>query len=376
MPNDYDALAKRIRRKVYTSTEELAKDFADGLAAIARQPSVDRGLENQTIADVQGGVTLGVGDTAATQTSDYLVQNPQPGQPRNVGSGLLTRRQSRIRTDTRVLAAKVLEDAGAGSTEVSVMIVGATPVKGQDATTGIEVVADANAGLQDSISDIIGKQMMAKVTGQPIVAAGATGIQPLTAGMTVSVAVNTQHEDTTTWTRRNRKNLPTVVSVQKCETACLVNGLACTGTVCVPYLSEDHYFDKTIDPVDGDDWNYVSNIDPADEGRAWAVIEFSSDIPNGTLDRNNGDFTYYAYGVVGPGGSVTFTGVPYTTVLGLDHFYFDLNTLLYPEPNYRWALLVGCNVGQNVNFGQFTPNDADGRGKSWVVTDSNFPDPL
>jgi hypothetical protein len=378
MPNDYDALSKRIRRKVYSSTEELKKDFAEGLAAIARQPSVDRGLENQTIADVQGGTTLGVGDTAATQVSDVLVQNPQPGLPKNVGSGLLTRRQSRIRSDTRVLAAKVLADAGPGDTEVSVMIVGATPVKGRDDQTGIQVVADASGGLQDSVGTIEGKQMMAKMTGQPIVTAGSTGIQPLTAGQTVHVAVTTQHEDTTTWTTRSRKNKPTVVSVQKVETAALVNGLACAGSgICVILLEApaDETFSDQNYP-DGSDWVFVSPFDAQHAGQPWAVFVLGPE-PSGTLDRNNGDYSYYDFGVVGPAGEVTFTGIPWSVVFGTNQFS-EVNGDPMAQV-WKYFLVKGCAVGQSVNFGSVSLNYSwsdPSIHRNWNLIDTDFPIPL
>lgn len=379
MPNDYDALSKRIRRKVYSSTEELAKDVADGMSAIARQPLNDRGLENKTIADVQGGTTLGVGDPSASHISDYLVQNSQPGNPKDVGSGLLTRRQSRIRINTRVLAAKVLETAEAGATEVSVMIVGATPVKGTDAATGIEIVANASGGLQDSVVDITGKQMMALMTGQPIVAAGANGIQPITAGKTVQVALTEQYEDTTTWTRRNKKNKPVVTSVLKSETAALVNGLAVSGSgpfceIIVEAPADNTFTDANY--PDGDDWVFTSQFDAQHAGQPWAVFVLGPQA-SGTLDRNAGDFSYYDAGVVGPAGEVSFTGIPWSYAFA-NNFYTQVVTDPAAQV-YLYVLIKGCADGQSVNFGSVSMNyawiDASVK-RTWNLVDTNFPIPL
>lgn len=363
MPSDYDALSKRIRRKVYGSTEELAKDFADGLAAIARQPSVDRGLQDATIADVQGGTTLGVGDPAAGHVSAYLVQNAQPGQPTNVGSGLLTRRQSRIRNHTRVLAAKVVTAAGAGDTEVEVVIVGADPVKGQDDYTGIQVVANASGGLDDSVDSIIGKRMMAKMTGQPIVTAGSTGIQPLTAGMTVAVTLTEQYEDTTTWTRRNRKNLPVVTSVKQCDSACLVNGLACTGTICNPVIDEFFGFPETPDPVDGQDWTYNTG-NQFEVGRPWVVVEMGNVNPSGALTL--ADVIVYDSGVIPVGGLVPFSGIPYSVPLSNNRFY---DPLAKPDGylTYGYYVIVGCV--DDYGFISFSgPQGDPSQERSWTLT--------
>lgn len=379
MPNDYDALSKRIRRKVYSSTDELAKDVASGLAAIARQPEVDRGIKDQTIADVQGGTTLGVGDNSASNPSAYLVQNPQSGLPKDVSSGLRTRRQSRIMSNTRLYSAKVLETASAGATEVSVMIVGSEPVKGQDADTGIQTVADANAPLQSGVDSIVGQQMMAKMTGQPIVS-GGTGIHPIQQGTTVVVAVNTQHEVTTIWTRRDRKNLPTVTNALKCNTACLVNGLACAGKgVCVVFqdFPNDNTFTDANYP-NGSDWVFDNSaFDSTYAGRPWGVMVVGTGHASGTLDRDAGSFSYYASGVVGPAGEVSFTGIPWSYAF-TNNFY----TQVVSDPTaqvYLYMFVIGCATGQSVDFGSASVNYAwvdPSVKRTWQFKDSNFPIPL
>jgi hypothetical protein len=381
MPNDYDALSKRIRRKVYSSTDELAKDVAQGLASISRQPEVDRGIKDQTIADVQGCTSLGVGDNSAANPSAYLVQNPQTGLPTDVGSGLKTRRQSRIMSNTKLYSAKVLETASAGATEVSVMIVGSEPVKGQDAATGIQTVADANAPIQSGVDSIIGQRMMAKMTGQPIVPSG-TGIQPIQQGTTVVVAVNTQHEVTTTWTRRDRKNLPTVTNALKCNTACLVNGLACAGRgVCFPRFvspDNDNIFTDAAYPS-GNDWTYANdNLSTDDAGRPWGVFVIGTDKPSGTLDRASGDIIYYDNGVVSALGTITFTGIPWSYASANNYYTQVVSNNL--AQIYSFILLIGCATGQSVDFGTFDTGvrswaDPSLR-RSWVIRDSNFPIPL
>lgn len=378
MAESYESLARKLRRKVYSSPEELAKDVSDGLASISRQPSIERGVNRDVIADVQGGVSLGVGDQAATHVSDYLVQNQQPGLPPDVGSGLKVRRQTRIRTTTRVLAAKVVTDASPGDEEVEVVIVGSEPVKTTDPVTGIEIVDNASGQLDQPVDDMIGKRMMVKMTGQPIVTDGSEGIQPILAGRTVSIALNEQFEDTSSWTKRGRKNIPVITSVKKCETGCLVNGLACVGTVCNPEGVDYHYFTQDS----GNDWGYNNDgLDPNMEGRPWCVIELIQDGSIGTtIDRNNGDFAYYDYGVVGPGGTISFTGVLYSHVAGLNHFWEDNTGTVHAfNPPYFWVVMVGCAQGQSVNFGKAEPIANPGNGwpdTSFNVIDSNFPIPL
>lgn len=378
MAESYESLARKLRRKVYSSPEELAKDVSDGLASISRQPSIERGVNRDVIADVQGGVNLGVGDPSATHVSDYLVQNQQPGIPPDVGSGLRVRCQTRIRTTTRVLAAKVVADANPGDEEVEVVIVGSEPVKTTDPVTGIEIVDNASGQLEEPVDDMIGKRMMVRMTGQPIVTDGSEGIQPITAGRTVSVALNEQFEDTTSWTKRGRKNIPVITSVRKCETGCLVNGLACVGTVCNPADVAYHYFTQDS----GTDWVYNNDgLDPSYEGRPWCVIELIQDGSIGTtIDRANGDFAYYDYGIVDPGGTITFTGVPYSYAAGLNQFWEDNSGIGQAfVPPYFWVVLIGCAQGQSVNFGQVAPTAIPGGGwpeTIFNVIDSNFPLPL
>lgn len=378
MANHLDSLIKRLRSKDYTKDlDTLARDLTDGLSALSRQPEVARGLSDGTIADVQGGTSLGVGDPSAGNTSDYLVQNPQPGIPRNIGSGLQTRRQTRIESRTRVLPGKVLTDANAGDSTVNVSVIGDGVGKTTDAVTGIEVVDNLTSHLQDSVSTINGTEYMAANTGLPIVSAGSSGIQPISAGRTVEVVVSEQWEVTTSHIQRFRKSMPTVTRVLKNRTAAIVNGMASVGIQCNPFESDRNIFEKMFNPADGIDWVYVNNIDPGDEGKAWCVIEFSRAMPDGVLNRASGDFSYYAHGVVGPGGTISFTGIPYSVPLADDHFYVVENPSGYPDPNYEYAVFVGCNSGQYVGFGDFAMNNSDGRPqKSWTIIDPNFPDPL
>lgn len=379
MPN-FDDLAKRLRRKVYPQGQEgvdaLARDIAEGLSGIARQPEMARKLTQTTIADVQGGTSLGVGDGAATHDSEYLVQNPQPGLPPNVGAGLEARRQTRIRSTTRTLPAKVKTAAIAGDTEVEVVIVGDTPVMGTDASTMAEVVGSVTDRMSESVGSIAGTTMMAKVTGQPIVAAGATGMQPIEAGRTVQVVVNEQWEDSTSWTKRNRKNLPLVTPVLKCRTACLVNGLACASPGCFPGFADSVFFaEGGSSPAD--DWVAGNTTDWAPD-RPWCVVEMSIDTPSATLDRNLGEFTYYDYGLVDGSGVINFAGVSYTVPQGSGQYYTytGLGTQCF-----GWYLIVGCAVGQEVNFGGITmgapANYIDPLlTRDWVLIDSNFPLPI
>lgn len=223
-----DAINKRLVAKVYSDPNQLANEIVHALASISRQPSFVRGLSRDTIADVQGGTTLGVGDPSAANKSDVLVQNPQPGIPRDIGSGLKTRRQSRIEANVRSVPCMVTATAVAGATTVSVKIIANTPVKSSDASTGIETVGDplsqlAAAGMiPDNVS---GEVIVASTSGSPFVASGSPGLQPPVTGQTLYCTLAEQWEVATTWTKRFRKNFPVVTRVLKSRTATITNGL-------------------------------------------------------------------------------------------------------------------------------------------------------
>ncbi len=224
-----DAITKRITAKVYTDPNELAREMAAGLAALSRQPSFTRGLAHDTLADVQGGTSLGVGDNSAARISDVLVQNPQPGIPRNVGGGLQTRRQSRIETRVREVPAIVTVAASAGDTTLQVKIVATGVTKAIDPVTGIEIVGDPLANLAASgmnVDDVVGEEITVTVTGSPFVTPGTPGVQPPVQGQTIFITLAEQWETTTSWTKRFRKNLPVVVRVLKERSGTTKNGLA------------------------------------------------------------------------------------------------------------------------------------------------------
>lgn len=229
MAQNYDNVVARIVGRTYgDDPNELARELAAGLSALSRQPSFARGLSRDTIADIQGGTTLGVGDPSAGNISDVLVQNPQPGIARDIGSGLRTRRQSRIEVRTRDCPAIVTADASGGDTTVSVKIVGTGVVKGTDTLTGIEIVGDPLANLVESgmtHEDVVGTEMTASTTGTAFVNAGADGLQPPVAGQTIFVTLSEQWEVSTVWTNRYRKNVPVVTRVLKSTTATIANGL-------------------------------------------------------------------------------------------------------------------------------------------------------
>jgi hypothetical protein len=212
-----DAVTKRITGRTYTDPNELAREMAYGLAALSRQPSFVRGLSRDTIADIQGGTTLGVGDNSAANLSDVLVQNPQPGIPRDIGSGLRTRRQARIESKVRTVPCIVTANASAGSSTVQVKIVANGVTKSQDAATGIQTVGDP-------LSDL-GEEVTASTSGSPFVTPGDAGIQPPVIGQTLYIELAEQWESTTSWTKRFRKNHPVVVKVLKSRSFVITNGL-------------------------------------------------------------------------------------------------------------------------------------------------------
>lgn len=228
MASSIDSITKRILGRTYSDPNQLAREVADGLSSLARQPSFTRGLSGGVIADVQGGTTLGVGDPSAARISDVLVQNPQPGIPRNIGLGLRTRRQARVETLVRQLPAIVTENASAGDSVVQVKVVGTGVTKSTDAVTGIQIVGDtlgllASSGM--SHEDVVGEEFEASVSGDQFVTPGNTGLQPPVAGQTIFVTLSEQWEVSTVWTTRFRKNKPTVVRVLKNRTVTVTNGL-------------------------------------------------------------------------------------------------------------------------------------------------------
>ena len=59
MAQSIDNVVARILGRAYgDDPNELAREIADGLSALSRQPSFTRGLSRDTIADIQGGTTL------------------------------------------------------------------------------------------------------------------------------------------------------------------------------------------------------------------------------------------------------------------------------------------------------------------------------
>lgn len=360
-----DNLIARLNGKVYMSVDELAADVAAGLSAVAGSPSVSRGLKDDIITDVQGGTTLGVGDTGATNDSDGLVQNSQPGIANDVGSGLRTRRQSRVESRTRTLPATVVANAEAGDATVRVRIASSGTTKGRDSLTQIETVG--NLDMAEGI------EYDAAMTGQPIVIEGGNGIQPIEAGRTVQVVLTENYEVATTHTVRQRKNIPVVTRVLKSTSAALVNGFACKGTVCVPNQEFAPTFTLITPDTGSADWDMTTVFD-AEVGRAWGVLILPADYPSGTIDMFT--YGYYAYGVVPPGGVLPFTGIT-QAVADSNSQWTNQSPALLNTP-YIYALLIGCNQGQVVGYGSISSTgDQPGfPARDWVITDSNFPDPL
>lgn len=365
-----DALIAKLNGKVYTSVDELAADISHGLSAVSRNPSTERGLKNDIMTDVQGGTTLGVGDPGATNISDTLVQNPQPGIATDVGSGLKTRRQARIETRTRTLPATVVTAAEAGDTTVRVRVSAEGVSKSTDTLTGTETVGE--------IDMTQGTEYDAAMTGQPIVIAGGNGIQPIEAGRTVNVVMSENWEVTTTFMTRDRKNIPTVTRVLKSTSVALVNGFANNGAICVVYQSfPDDLLFTNLNYPDGNDWVFTDVFDSSYAGRPWGAFVIGTDTPSGTLDMSVTPALYYDYGVVGPAGEVSFTGIPWSYAFSNNRFS-EVNG----DPMatvYQFFFAIGCNQGQSVDFGNagisYSWTDPSLH-TSWTITDSNFPIPL
>ena len=365
-----DALIAKLKGKVYTSTDELATDIAHGLSGVSRNPSTQRGLKNDIMTDIQGGTTLGVGDPGATNDSDGLVQNPQPGIATDVGSGLRTRRQARVETRTRTLPATVVTAAEAGDTTVRVRVAAEGVSKSQDALTQNEIVG--------SVDMAEGTEYDASMTGQPIVIEGGNGIQPIEEGRTVNVVMSENWEVTTTFTNRDRKNIPVVTRVLKSTSVALVNGFATKGSICVVYQSfADDLLFTDINYPDGNDWIFTDTFDSSYAGRPWGAFVIGTDTPSGTIDLSASPSLYYEYGVVGAAGEVTFTGIPWSYAFSNNRFS-EVNG----DPMatvYQFFFAIGCNQGQVVDFGSAGINYSwtdPSLHTSWTITDSNFPIPL
>lgn len=379
-----DAMVAKLKSKVYVSNDELAADIAHGFSGIARNPSTQRGLKSGIITDVQGGTTLGVGDPGATNDSDGLVQNPQPGIATDVGSGLRTRRQARVETRTRTLPATVVTAAEAGDTTVRVRVAAEGVSKSQDALTQNETVG--------SVDMAAGTEYDAAMTGQPIVIEGGNGVQPIEEGRTVNVIMSENWEVITTFTSRGmRKNIPVVTRVLKSTSVALVNGFASVGTVCIPFsqispqitisdgvntgyaLSEPGLYPFNLD------WTILAGelLLPEYAGKPWGIAVVSADDSSGAIDMSS--LGYYTYGVVPVDGEITFSvTMAYATANSKWAFTHTGGTV-----PYMYVLLIGCNQGQAVDYGTVTYVPADGGSgfnvlpeNQWTITDSNFPIPL
>lgn len=375
-----DALVAKLKSKVYVSNDELAADIAHGFSGIARNPSTQRGLKSGIITDVQGGTTLGVGDPGATNDSDGLVQNPQPGIATDVGSGLRTRRQARVETRTRTLPATVVTAAEAGDTTVRVRVAAEGVSKSQDALTQNETVG--------SVDMAAGTEYDAAMTGQSIVIEGGNGIQPIEEGRTVNVIMSENWEVTTTFTTRGqRKNIPVVTRVLKSTSVALVNGFATVGTVCIPVynlapqviLSGGYILSEPgLYPTDYD-WDAPSGtwVYPELAGKPWGIAAFPADDSSGAIDIAS--LGYIDYGVVPVDGDIIFN-VPMSYANANSKWQLTHTVGTVP---YVYVLLIGCNQGQAVDYGTVTYVPADGGSgfnvlpeNQWVITDSNFPIPL
>jgi hypothetical protein len=226
--NHYDKLAARIRARTFKNPNDLAREFAAAFSALARQPSVQRGLARDVLADVQGGTKLGVGEPSASHISAPLVTGPQTGKPTQVGS-LQTRHQSRIETKTIELPGIVTQNALAGDRTLQVRVVGKLPFITIDETAGTQVPGDVLKNLAESginADNVNGTDYVATVTGQPFVSPGSTGWQPPTKGQTVPVTISRQWQVDTVWTKRLRKWVPNVAIRLMQDTATVKNGMA------------------------------------------------------------------------------------------------------------------------------------------------------
>lgn len=227
-----DSVVARLRSSNWKDLNELANAFAVALSAVARQPTFNRGLHDNVIADASGGTTLGVGDNSASRVSTSL-QPPQRGFLIKHGA-ISTRRQARVEADVKTLPAKVLSATGAGAdVELSVAYVGDRPVIDTDQTTNQNKPGNINQTLTQTAEQLqddgttIGN---ATVPGTAFVNnedEDAHGPKIPEAGQTINVTVSKQYEKSTIWHQRGNRSWPSVKSTLVSQSAIGTNGLCC-----------------------------------------------------------------------------------------------------------------------------------------------------
>jgi hypothetical protein len=314
----FDTIAARLRSKQYLTTDQLANDLASALSSLANVPSLDRGLSRDLVTDVQGGTTLGVGDPFAGLDSAPLVQR-SAGKPDVVG-GLNTRQQSRVETQIRRIPGTVVDPASPGQSEIQVKLVGENTGIANDPATGMQTVGDLMAGL--STTPVGGDLITVGVTGQPFVASGASGVQPVTAGQSVDVTVTQQWQTDTTYTLRNRKWQPDVQRSLKSESYAIVNDFQYGSRhmpppVCTPGII-------ATSPFLGLFWDLTSHLGDhvSTPNSYWRIVQLHDDPePFPTFG-----FPWWAAGTVDANGKL----------IDLPHIFYKF------RPDLSYYLLRGC----------------------------------
>lgn len=220
-----DTLVARLRSSNWVDLNDLANCMANVVSGVVKQPTFNRGLHDNVIADTNGGTTLAVGDNSAAKDSVSLAV-PQRMLLQKQGA-VATRQQARAEMVTKTVPAVVLVSHSDGRIEVA--LTGTKPKTSIDPLTGNltsgNPISDVRADPADLAS---GDVMTVTLAGGPFILTDVHGTELPTVGQTVMVSVSEQSEKRTFWVNRSRRNFPRVLPGTTTSTdATLVNGLCC-----------------------------------------------------------------------------------------------------------------------------------------------------
>lgn len=228
MPSDYaalDSLVAQLRNANNDwSVGDLANMMGNVLSSIIKQPTFNRGLHDDVIADANGGTKLSTTDNSAGWQSTPL-QLPQRMHLRKEGT-VATRSQARALVQTRTVSAKVISTSE-GS--VRLALSGNRPKVNSASFTDTTKAGDPmNDMSQDSgYLESYGDVMDVTLAGNPFITTDVDGTEYPTEGQTVLVSIAEEKEMRTIWHNRNGRNFPRVTENTSSYAATMVNGLCC-----------------------------------------------------------------------------------------------------------------------------------------------------
>lgn len=220
-----DTLVARLRSSNWTEPNDLAQIMASTISAIVKQPTFNRGLHDNTIADQHGGTLLSTSDNSAGRQSSSL-QVPAKMHLQKHGA-VSTRQQARVDIQIKSVPAVVL---GAGTDGVvQVALVGSQPKSYTDPLSGQMVAGDPIGDAYTDPVDLDGTSNVTETTlaGNPFILTDVDGTELPARGQTTMVTVAEQSEKRTIWVNHNRRNFPRVTSQPVSSSTTMVNGLCC-----------------------------------------------------------------------------------------------------------------------------------------------------